>query len=216
MIIKILYDNELFESSLKSDWGFSALIDDKILFDTGADGKILLKNMNKLNIDTRKIEKIILSHQHYDHTNGIFSLLKINKNLTIYLLKSFTISFKTELGKNANVIEVNKPLKITENIFTTGEIGNTIKEQSLILTTKNGVVLITGCSHSGIDNILNSGKEKGNIYGIIGGMHNFKDYKLLKNLKIISPLHCTSHKEAIKDLYPKSFVLGGVGKEFEV
>ena len=92
MKITIVYDNDLFGYFLKSDWGFSALIDKKILFDTGADGKLLLENMKKLHINPKKIEIVILSHQHWDHINGLSDLLSVNKNLTVYLLKSFSIS----------------------------------------------------------------------------------------------------------------------------
>jgi 7,8-dihydropterin-6-yl-methyl-4-(beta-D-ribofuranosyl)aminobenzene 5'-phosphate synthase len=57
----------------------------KILFDTGANGKILLFNMEKLGIDPLKIEKIFISHLHFDHTDRLNDFLKINPNKEIEL-----------------------------------------------------------------------------------------------------------------------------------
>jgi 7,8-dihydropterin-6-yl-methyl-4-(beta-D-ribofuranosyl)aminobenzene 5'-phosphate synthase len=49
MKITIIYDNTAFRKDFQADWGFSCLVEventPKILFDTGADGKILLNNM---------------------------------------------------------------------------------------------------------------------------------------------------------------------------
>jgi len=56
MKITIIYDNEVSEEGLEADWGFSCLVEvygKKILFDTGADGSILLGNMEKLDIDPK-------------------------------------------------------------------------------------------------------------------------------------------------------------------
>jgi len=67
MKITIIYDNETWEEGLKADWGFSCLVeayDKKILFDTGANGSILLHNMQRLNIDPTIIEEVFISHAH--------------------------------------------------------------------------------------------------------------------------------------------------------
>ncbi|MFW5946801.1 MAG: MBL fold metallo-hydrolase, partial [Candidatus Natronoplasma sp.] len=76
MKVKILYDNEA-KRPLKSDWGFAAFIEgeEKILFDTGNDGDILESNMQKMDVDPSKIDKVVLSHEHHDHTGGLFSII---------------------------------------------------------------------------------------------------------------------------------------------
>jgi len=64
MKITIVYDNTAFRKDLQADWGFSALIEvkgRKILFDTGANGRILLSNMEKLEIDPKEIEDVFIS-----------------------------------------------------------------------------------------------------------------------------------------------------------
>lgn len=216
MKITIVYDNVALLKDTKSNWGFSALINENILFDTGAKGDILLHNMKQLNINPNKIEIVILSHEHWDHIGGLSSLLFKNNNITVYLLKSFSNSFKKKIEKKAKIVEISKSEKITDNIYSTGELENKINEQSLILNTEKGITLITGCSHPGVENIMKIGKNFGEIYGIMGGFHSFNNFEILKNLKLISPMHCTSYISKIEKLYPKSYVKGGVGKVFEV
>ena len=58
--------------------------------------------------------------------------------------------------------------------------------------------------------------QYGNIIGIVGGMHGFKDFKLLKEMKLICPTHCTQYKEKIEKLYPGPYTKGGVGKIIEI
>ena len=74
MKVTIIYDNTSARPELQADWGFSALVEAKgkrILFDTGADGRILLSNMEKLKIDPKEIEDVFISHLHWDHTGGL-------------------------------------------------------------------------------------------------------------------------------------------------
>jgi len=65
----IVYDNNPFDHSLRTAWGFSCLIrlpDKTILFDTGGDGSTLLHNMKQLQINPEEIDAIVLSHIHGD------------------------------------------------------------------------------------------------------------------------------------------------------
>ncbi len=57
MKVTIIYDNTVFEGNLKSDWGFSGLVEVKdrtILFDTGANGSILLSKYGGIGDGSRK------------------------------------------------------------------------------------------------------------------------------------------------------------------
>ncbi|RLF37862.1 MAG: MBL fold hydrolase, partial [Thermoplasmata archaeon] len=85
MRLTIVYDNEVFEENpnLKSDWGFSCFIEgkEKILFDTGTRGDILVSNMKALNVDPREINKIVISHEHFDHNGGLGEVLKHTKDV---------------------------------------------------------------------------------------------------------------------------------------
>lgn len=212
MKITIIYDNTSYQKNLKKDWGFSALIEyqnKKILFDTGTNGEILLSNMKKLGIDPGIIKQVFISHYHYDHTGGLSAFLNINKNVEILAPPSFR-----GIHNDIPVKYFDTPLKISENIYTTGEISGI--EQSLCLKNEKGIVVVVGCSHPGIKKILEAASQFGKPYALIGGFHGFNDYPLLKDLQIISATHCTQHVKEIRQHYPDKYIEGGAGKIYNL
>ena len=225
MKITIVYDNRIAKDikRLKAGWGFSCFIQTKeknILFDTGWDGDILISNMELLGIDPKDIDLVVISHSHWDHCGGLARLLNLNPNLKIYIPHSFSKHLKEEIKKRNDTYEIRKPSEICPGVYTTGEIegslliGKTrisIKEQSLIFSTAKGLVVITGCAHSGINKILNSANKLGKIYGLMGGFHDFKEYSLLRSINLIVPTHCTANKNKIVSLFSKNCRECGVG-----
>jgi 7,8-dihydropterin-6-yl-methyl-4-(beta-D-ribofuranosyl)aminobenzene 5'-phosphate synthase len=118
-----------------------------LLFDTGGQGTILLKNMETLNLDPRSISEIFISHGHLDHVGGLADLLRVNRNIRVYLPRSCSKPLEAR-----DVISVQDPIKISENLFSTGELPGT--EQSLVVKTEKGLAVICGCSHPGVGTIL--------------------------------------------------------------
>jgi 7,8-dihydropterin-6-yl-methyl-4-(beta-D-ribofuranosyl)aminobenzene 5'-phosphate synthase len=210
MKITIIYDNTSFDKELRSDWGFSALIEQEdtpnILFDTGDNGKILLDNMEILSIDPSFVEEVFISHLHHDHTGGLGDLLKANPKIK----KVYT---PFSLGLNNEVV-LKKPQKIHNKVFSTGELDSI--EQSMGVKTNKGIVLIVGCSHPYMGTILDEAGKFGDLYAIIGGLHGFSEFDLFKDLKLICPTHCTQHKEELKKLYPSNYLEGGAGRVIEI
>ena len=229
MKITIVYDNRIAKDikRLKAGWGFSCFIQTKeknILFDTGWDGDILISNMELLGIDPKDIDLVVISHSHWDHCGGLARLLNLNPNLKIYIPHSFSKHLKEEIKKRNDTYEIRKPSEICPGVYTTGEIegslliGKTrisIKEQSLIISTIKGLVVITGCAHSGINKILNSANKLGKIYGLMGGFHDFKEYSLLRSINLIVPTHCTANKNKIVSLFSKNCRECGVGFQID-
>ncbi len=213
MKITIVYDNDVWKEGLKADWGFSCLVEientPKILFDTGANGSILLSNMKKMNIDPKSIDEIFISHPHFDHVGGLSAFLDINNNVKVYA----PVSFRGVHGVK-EVVHVSGPLKIHENVLSTGEIDNI--EQSMAIKTDKGIVLVVGCSHPEMSRILTAASQFGKIYGIIGGLHGFNKFDLFKDLEFICPTHCTQHKTEIKKIYPEKYIDGGAGQVIEI
>jgi len=212
MRITLIYDNEVYKEGLEADWGFSCLVEaenKKILFDTGASGRILLSNMEKLKIEPSSIDEVFISHPHFDHTGGLSDFLDKNRDVKIYVPSSFKENLNAK-----EVIYVKETIKLHESLFSTGELEGI--EQSLCVKTEKGIVVIVGCSHPKLENILKVASQFGKVYALIGGLHGFKDFDLLNDLKLVCPCHCTQHKLEIKSLYSEKYVEGGAGKIIEI
>ena len=242
MKFTVIYDNLCNTNQgdygeLKAAWGFSCLIENspkgnkknksnkKILFDAGGDAKILEQNMAKLGIDPKEIDILVVSHEHWDHINGIPYIIGKNPDLLVYVPDSFSGSIKSMIREKSELITVLGPVAIDAGdadvgIISTGELGTSIKEQSLIA----GDTVITGCAHPGIVEIAKKAKElindmkatgKGNTgVGLIFGGFHLKDKNEAEILEIISdlkksgvknatPCHCSGH--LAMELFSKNF-----------
>ncbi len=208
MKITIVYDNEIKTEGLKKDWGFSCIIESAglplIMFDTGADSPILLHNMMVLGIDPKNIGIVVISHNHWDHTGGLPAILRAGEKAKAYVPGSFP---RTDFEER--LIRVTDSLEIGTNIFSTGELKG--MEQSLVLKTGKGIVVVVGCSHPGVENILRSVSRFGELYGIVGGLHGFCGYESFNDLSLICPCHCTQHQAEIKSLFPERYLECGAG-----
>lgn len=201
--LTVLYDNEACPGFTGS-WGFSALLEtgkEILLFDTGWDGTLLLKHMEKIGINPTCISKLVLSHQHWDHIGGLPELLYANPGLTVYVPSSFSKNLKREIRKRADLVEIKEATEISEGIWSTGELGDKIKEQSLVLNTENGSYVLTGCAHPGIEAIMDAALSCGKIKGILGGLHDSERFERLKEMELIAAGHCTVHKEKIRNAF---------------
>jgi len=224
-----VYDNYQVNPELKSAWGFATVIKtpkELILFDTGGDSEILLSNMEKLGIDPSSIKRIIISHIHDDHVGGLEGFLEENNNVTVFIPSSFPQYIKNMIiQKGAKFVEISAPRKISDFVYTTGELYGPPKEQSLIINSKKGLVIITGCAHPGIVNIVEKVREmmKGNkIYLVLGGFHHppiscVEEFKEL-GVEKVAPSHCTGDlvREAFRNEYKENFIQYGVGEVIEV
>jgi 7,8-dihydropterin-6-yl-methyl-4-(beta-D-ribofuranosyl)aminobenzene 5'-phosphate synthase len=170
--LTVVYDNRSADSRLGTAWGFACLIETgttTILFDTGGDGQLLLDNLATLGIDPQAIEAVVLSHIHSDHTGGLDRLLAVNDHLTVYLPRSFPAGFKGRIHNP--VVEVSEPVTIADHIHTTGELGSAFIEQALLIETQRGLIVLTGCAHPGIVEIVQQAQTVGEIYLVMGGFH---------------------------------------------
>ncbi|HQO09010.1 MAG TPA: MBL fold metallo-hydrolase [Clostridiales bacterium] len=211
MKITILYDNTVTVPALTPDWGFSCLIETgtrNILFDTGGNGRILLENMAILGIDPASIDDIFISHQHFDHIGGLSAMLNENQNAVVHIPPSVRgIKYKNQ------VISYSTPSEIYPGIYTTGELNDI--EQSMFLDTQKGAVVIIGCCHPGLGNILGTFPDK-KISLIVGGLHGSEEYEVMERSEKICPSHCTRHIEDIKSRFYDKYIPGGAGTVIEL
>lgn len=212
MDIKILYDNNA-RNSFIAAWGFSCLIEtsnNKILFDAGWDGDILLHNMKTAGVKPEEIDKIFISHSDWDHIGGLNHILNYRKISEVYVPRSVSNNLKNEIKRYANVVEISKPRRICEKIWTTGEMGEETKEQSLIIITEKGNIVLTGCAHPGLASIIEESRKLGDIYTVIGGFHD-SDIEILHTIPLVIPCHCTEKIREIQQEMPDSYQSCEVG-----
>ncbi len=227
--ITTLYDNYQHDEKLRTNWGFSCLVelgDSVVLFDTGGDSPTLLYNVDELGIDLKRVQALVLSHDHGDHTGGAGGVLKRCPGLKVYACGSFSPRTKRVItGNGGKLVEVTSPIEILPGIQSTGEMGAGIHEQSLVVDTGSGIVVITGCAHPGIVGIVRKAKQlvKGDVLLVMGGFHLMgtpgpvveRAVADLKDLGVrkVSPSHCTGDAAIalFSEAFGENFMPGGVG-----
>lgn len=229
--ISILH-NEL-ERFVEEKSGFSVFIEafgKKILFDTSIKRDIL-KNARKLNIDLSSADYIVLSHGHWDHTEGLQYLTDLEAEVIAhpacfdkkyYEGVPIGAPFSLEEMKEYFHIELSKePYFLTGEIVFLGEIPRKtpfesqeplgyltsgdrdflIDDSALAIRSQRGLIVISGCSHAGICNIVTHAKkvcDENRIHAVLGGFHLFDKEKTNKTVKFLTgqniehlyPAHC--------------------------
>jgi len=231
LCITVIYDNTAYFEELKPDWGFACVIDgpeEKILFDTGAKGDLFGINLDKLACHPREISKTVISHKHFDHVGGLTTFLKSNSDVKVFLLESFPKRIKESVEKaGAALVTVSTPMAISTGVYSTGSMGKTPKEQSLVITTDKGAIVITGCAHPGIVEIVRKAKKMTGqeILFVMGGFHLMGqsrdeiqaiiDEFHQMGVRSVGPCHCTGNKqiEQFREDYGHRCLDIGVGRE---
>ncbi|MEW6680949.1 MAG: MBL fold metallo-hydrolase [bacterium] len=234
LALTVLYDNNPYNERLEERWGFSCLVEGlekTILFDMGSDGEVLLENMKKLGIDPKIVDIVVLSHLHYDHIGGLSDFLKKNSKVTVYMPRSLPKSAKEIVMRSgAKLVEVDRPIEVCKNAYSTGELGTFIKEESLVIKTDKGLLVITGCAHPGIVEIVKEAKRllKTDVYLVLGGFHLcwmnlFQVKGIVKGIKRegvkkAAPCHCSGDlaRQLFKEAYRGDFILTGCGKRIDI
>jgi 7,8-dihydropterin-6-yl-methyl-4-(beta-D-ribofuranosyl)aminobenzene 5'-phosphate synthase len=256
--------------------GFSCLIEseDATLFDTGQ-GLGILNNISKMGKSIDAIQRIILSHGHFDHTGGLLPVLQNKKEKTPVYLHPDAFNNKRAIipmpqntielpiGMRASKAEYEQAgadfnfikgfVKITDSISALSDVkrppdwktwDTRLKQKiddvitddpftddlSLLISTESGPVVLLGCAHAGIVEILNdlSGKT-GNkeFHAVIGGTHLEnapEDYVVLTmdtlkkyRVKKIAVSHCTGLRMAgrFASEFKNEFANASVGSVFE-
>jgi 7,8-dihydropterin-6-yl-methyl-4-(beta-D-ribofuranosyl)aminobenzene 5'-phosphate synthase len=244
----IVYDNNAYDAppalapalkGLRTSWGFACWVETEeatVLFDTGGDGAMLMNNLTQLGFDPRDVDAVVLSHAHGDHTGGLRALLGTGVKPTAYVPPSFGAGFKRDVRRLTDVVEVMEPVAIAPGVYSTGEVGSSIIEQALAVETEDGLVVVTGCAHPGVVEMVRRAKvavAKGQGAGgasvgervalVMGGFHlggassarvvsiiaDFRDLGVQR----VAPCHCTGDRarQLFADAFGADCVLAGVG-----
>ncbi len=230
-----LCDNYAFKPGTIPAWGFSCFIqgaEKTILFDAGPYGDILLRNALFLGVDLSKTEKIFLSHFHADHYLGLDSVLNHVHQVPIYapaLTADENVVWYFE-SHGGQLVYVQGPIEICGGMYSSGELlgsrGADVYEHALAMDTDSGLVVVTGCSHPHIEDILaimkdGLGRE---IFAVFGGFH-LLDLPYSDVMEIIQKFkrlgvhkcgagHCTGDNAIswFRQAYGNDFIPTGVGQ----
>src|SRR5437899_9056158 len=209
--ITILYDTLGKPSSMKKDWGYSALVEydgKHILFDTGNNAEIFAQNVKVSGVDLKKLDFAVISHRHGDHTGGMNYLLTVNPQVKIFAPKEGFGVFGASLpgsfyrqdaslpdymryynGKppqtmtfgtpwlSANFVLIDGVMEAAPGISVIATVSQTpgtldLPELSPAIETPKGLILVVGCSHPGIERIVEASTvlDK-HVYTIDGELH---------------------------------------------
>jgi 7,8-dihydropterin-6-yl-methyl-4-(beta-D-ribofuranosyl)aminobenzene 5'-phosphate synthase len=263
--VTILYDAFGESKQLTRDWGFSALVEHhgkRILFDTGNDAAIFEHNVQALGVDLTKLDFVVISHRHADHTTGLRYVLQVNPGVTVYVpadggngfggadfpkaflkdddslpanMKYFggTTPEHFAWGKlydTGNFVLVSQTMEVSPGISlvrTVSQKKGTLELPELTLAIKrpNGLLLVDGCSHAGLEAILEAASAVDPRTEIVfGGLHlvtaPVEEIDVLaENLKTrwkvrkIAPGHCTGEPAfaRLKKAYGENYLYAGLG-----
>ncbi len=233
LTITIIYDNYPADPACATDWGFSCFIEGlgkTILFDAGTREDLFLKNAAALKIDLGRVDIAVLSHFHGDHFGGLEGALRNRPGLTFYVpvdkaRPAVLVSEKLEKA-GGKVVPVDQGLKLGQSIMLTGTLGDEIKEQSLVLDTSRGLVVVAGCAHPGIVKIVEKARELTGrpIAAVLGGFHlartddaavgriigRFKELGVAR----VGASHCTGDRAIalFREAYKDRFIELGAGR----
>jgi 7,8-dihydropterin-6-yl-methyl-4-(beta-D-ribofuranosyl)aminobenzene 5'-phosphate synthase len=264
--VTILYDAFGESKELMKDWGYSALVEHngkRILFDTGNNAAIFEHNVKALGVDLTKLDFVVISHRHGDHTTGLRYVLKVNPNVTVYVPADGANGFggspipntflraddglpakmryfgggdppehftTGKLYDTGNFVLVSQQTEVSPGIFllrTVSQKKGTLELPELTLAIKraDGLLLVDGCSHAGIEAILEAASAVDPRTEIVfGGLHLVTTPveeidALVENLKTkwkvqrIAPGHCTGEPAfaRLKKAYGENYLYAGLG-----
>lgn len=191
------------------NWGLSFCLNDKILFDCFHDFSALHRQMKAACIDLNAIEKVIISHDHWDHQGGLWELLDKRPDIELYMPPHLSENTRQKLAdwKGVSVI-TTKTCEIAPQLYILEPLPATLKEnsfyeQALIFETAEGLVMLSGCAHPNIVAMVKKAKSDFGqpVHSILGGLHLRSEseeaaiscaQELQKEgVQNIAPLHCT-------------------------
>ncbi|HKQ23417.1 MAG TPA: MBL fold metallo-hydrolase [Burkholderiales bacterium] len=265
----ILYDAFGDRPSMKRDWGFAVLIEyhgKRILFDTGNNARTFADNVDAAGVDLRKLDFVVISHRHLDHTAGLSHLLAVNPGVTIYAPKEAFGAFGSSLPSGfyrkdeslpepmryyggrppdtmqfgtawvgANFELVEKTFEIAPGITILALVSEApgtreLRELSLVLRTPQGAVLVVGCSHPGIDRIVEAATAiDGHLHVILGGFHlpTASDEQISRIAGVLhetfkvdrlAPGHCTGEPAfaVLRRMWGDQYIYAGLGSVIKI
>lgn len=211
--VTILFDAFGKTPGLKHGWGYSVLVEyggKRILFDTGGHQDDFAANVKALKVDLTKLDFVVITHRHGDHTSGLRHVLALNPGVQVYapVESGYNTPLPPGLAKlvrrrvdtapddmhyydgnypepmtggsiwhGAKFTHVRAPTEVLPGFWlfsTVSEVAGTreMNEVSMAIKTPQGLVVVVGCSHPGIEKILDAATRiEPRVYSVFGGFH---------------------------------------------
>ena len=267
--VTILYDAFGQKPGFTRDWGFAALIEQggrRILFDTGNDARIFAANARAASVDLGRLDFVVISHRHLDHTAGIAHLLNVNPDVTLYVPKEPFGIFGGSLPNaffrrdaslaaeeryfggdppdelvsgtafpGAHWRYVDQTTEIAPGVHIIALVSETpgtreMRELSLAIRTEAGLLLVVGCSHPGIERIVEAASAiDPRVRIVFGGFHMpaATDAEIARvsgmlherwKVEQLAPGHCTGEPTFahFKKVWGTAYRHAGVGSVIEL
>lgn len=238
-------ENTSLRHSFLAHFGLSFVLqynDHFYLFDVGELDLALLNNLEKFQLTLKQMKAIIISHPHFDHAAALMKLVKKLDNQTIYLpsplfegelLSKQKQRYQIKIDLDAyqrysNKVVLSEAKQLEEQLFITRPVSvDNFKEQALVIDLKEqGIVLIVGCSHPSIEDLILEAKKvtrNNKLYALIGGMHFIDDseaqiqskleFLRAENPEVLIPMHCVGLRAvmAMKKMFGEKVILANIG-----
>lgn len=231
--LTVLYDNTVGVEATRADWGFAVLVErdgTTVLFDTGTDARVLEHNVRTLDVDLASVDAVVLSHDHGDHTGGLGWVLEQHHDLVVYAPSSFSEDFAARVREaGARAVVTSEPSLVAPGMHTSGTVAGDVPEQALLLETAGGLLVITGCAHPGVVEIVREVHRRFDapVHTVLGGFHLLRhpreavldvlDQLQALGVSAVGATHCTG-EEAIglfRERFGSRFVELGTGRIVE-
>ncbi len=229
MKLQVICENTSAVEGFKPAWGFACMIGEDILFDTGESDAVLFHNLEQAGVRLEDIKMVVVSHGDGDHTGGLMALVERNPSIKVVLHTVFppdVIAHMRNCGANLTLAETFTEL--APGIHVTGPYPT--REQALVIRSKAGLVVVTGCAHPDIVEILRNIHDnmEGPIDLVFGGFHLLNQTKdeTLKTIEAFrgfgvrraGACHCTGPQaiQIFREQYGDDFLEVGAGTTIEI
>jgi len=231
--LTVLYDNYPYDQSCQSEWGFSCLIETEemtVLFDNGGEAGVLAHNIEALDVDLSSVDCVVISHEHWDHVGGLSVILDERPGIPVYVPDLVPYHVKSNIrSMGGEVVETDNSTVLSAGIAITSVHRRNVPEQALMICTDEGTILVTGCSHPGVENFALEAAEalESEIRLVIGGFHLGSATEFILSgiidgfdeagVQNIAPTHCTGDNSIgyLREHYGDQFIEVGAGFRLE-
>jgi len=226
----VVVDNNPGPEKLETAWGISIYVEVdsvRLLFDTGPSPELLKKNLEALGISIADINAVVISHEHGDHAGGLVAVAEAKPGATVYIPAGASSSLKERIEKlGLKPVGISKATVLAKGVAVTAPLRGPPYEIALLIVVEGkGLIVVTGCAHPGVDNIVMYAHNVTGlpVYAVVGGFHLIgasahrlgeiaETFKKL-GVKELYPIHCSG--EEARQFFAKelgdAYKGGGVG-----